>query len=66
MGLYTIGRSNAAIIQALKCALSLRGICGDTLAAPLGAFGAVERARVAGLLEALDSDTPAPASAAPA
>lgn len=53
-GLYSVGRTGASMLQGLKCALALRGICGDALAAPYTAFGAAEREIVAQRLDRLE------------
>lgn len=52
--LYTVGRTGASMLQGLKCALALRGICAEALAEPFTAFGAVERTLIAARLEALE------------
>lgn len=41
--LYTVGNSPAKYLQGLKCALSLMGICNDTLALPYNSFGDQEK-----------------------
>jgi 4-hydroxy-tetrahydrodipicolinate synthase len=41
--LYTVGRHSSSIIKGIKCALSLLGICNDTLAEPFRAFREPER-----------------------
>lgn len=41
--IYTVGDSPAKYLQGLKCALSLMGICNDTLALPYQSFENRER-----------------------
>ncbi len=52
--LYTVGRHTSALIKGLKCALSLLGICHDTMAEPMRAFRESERAEVRRRLEKLN------------
>lgn len=52
--LYTLGISPAKYLQGLKCALSLMGICNDTLALPYRSFGEKERKAVEKSLINLD------------
>ncbi len=52
--LYSVGRSGASVLQGLKCALALRGICHDAMAEPFVRFGDSERAVIAERLAALD------------
>jgi 4-hydroxy-tetrahydrodipicolinate synthase len=54
--LYRIGRGAAAVIQGLKCALSLSGICDDYLAEPFCRFEGPERLKVHQLLDELDQE----------
>lgn len=54
--LYTVGNSPAKYLQGLKCALSLMGICNDTLALPYRSFGDKERKAVEKSLKNLDLD----------
>lgn len=49
--IYRVGRHASSVIKGLKCALSLRGICGDFMAEPFHKFEAPERARVEQLLD---------------
>jgi len=51
--LYHVGRSSAAIIQGLKCALSLHGVCEDFMAEPFQRFHDPERAQVREILTQL-------------
>jgi len=41
--LYTVGRHGSAIIKAIKCALSILGVCDDFMAAPFHRFHETER-----------------------
>lgn len=52
--LYTIGSSPAKYLQGVKCALSLMGICSDTLAFPYRSFGDDEKTEVEKSLNQLD------------
>ena len=52
--LYTVGGTGASLLQGLKCALSLRGLCHDALAEPFTRFGPAERATIAARMEALE------------
>lgn len=52
-GLYRIGRHSSAGIKAIKCALSLSGICDDFMAEPFRRFQEPERARVWQILDEL-------------
>ena len=52
-GLYRIGRHSSAGIKAIKCALSLSGICDDFMAEPFHRFQEPERARVRQILDEL-------------
>lgn len=52
--LYTVGDSPARYLQGLKCALSLMGICSDTLALPYRSFGDEERKTIEKSLKNLD------------
>ena len=52
--LYTVGNSPAKYLQGLKCALSLMGICKDTLALPYSSFGDEERKMIEKSLKNLD------------
>ena len=51
--IYGIGHHNSSFVKGVKCALSLMGICGDTLAAPREPFNAHDRELVKERLEAL-------------
>ena len=48
--IYQVSRSGASFVVGLKCALSLVGICGETLTEPFRSLEPSERARVAKLL----------------
>lgn len=52
--LYTVGSSPAKYLQGVKCALSLMGICNDTLAFPYQSFGNQEREKIRHALNRLD------------
>lgn len=41
--IYGIGHHNSSFVKGVKCALSLLGICGDTLAAPRVSFNPQDR-----------------------
>lgn len=49
--LYTVGGGGSSMLAGLKCALSLRGICGDIMAEPFVRFGPDERSVVARRLQ---------------
>ena len=49
--IYTIGKYASRFIKGTKCALSLLGICGDTMAEPFHHFHPPERQRVRAILE---------------
>jgi dihydrodipicolinate synthase/N-acetylneuraminate lyase len=51
--LYSVGRTGASLLQGLKCALALRGLCREVLADPFSAFDPAERATLASRLESL-------------
>lgn len=53
--IYTVAHGTLASVRGIKCALALRGICRDTMAAPLAPLSAAERARVAEILGELDA-----------
>ncbi len=57
--IYQVSRSGASFITGLKCALSLVGLCGETLTEPFRSLEPAERAQVAKLLEEIDGDTAA-------
>ena len=44
--LYGVGHHNSSFVKGVKCALSLMGICGDTLAEPREPFNAEDRGRI--------------------
>ncbi len=44
--LYGVGHHNSSFVKGVKCALSLMGICGDTLAEPRMPFNASDRTRI--------------------
>lgn len=49
--IYNVGQHGSSYLKGLKCALSLLGICGDTLAEPFFHFREPERQKVAAALE---------------
>lgn len=49
-GLYRLGNTPAAVIQGVKGALSVRGLCRDQLAAPISPLSGSERERIVELL----------------
>lgn len=59
--LYRVGRHASSIIKGLKCALSLTGICSDTMAEPFHHFAPPERARIEHLLTGELAGLPLPA-----
>jgi len=54
--LYTIGRHGSAIIKAIKCGLSVLGVCDDFMAAPFHRFHEAEREIVRARLAELGID----------
>lgn len=52
--LYTVGNSPASYLQGVKCALSVMGICNDTLALPYRSFGDEERKVIEKSLKQID------------
>ena len=52
--LYTVGNSPASYLQGVKCALSVMGICNDTLALPYTSFGDQEKEKIRKSLEQLN------------
>src|SRR5690625_1107414 len=54
--LYTIGNSPAKYLQGVKCALSIMGICNDTLALPYRAFDSNQRKAVQSALELINQN----------
>jgi 4-hydroxy-tetrahydrodipicolinate synthase len=64
--LYSIGRYQSSIIKGIKSALSLKGICQDTMAMPFHHFLSPERTKVDRVLRQLPAagDGEAPADAA--
>lgn len=50
--IYDVGKYASRFIKATKCALSLRGICDDTMAEPFNHFLPPERERVRQILDA--------------
>ncbi len=65
--LYRVGRPReSAGVLGIKCALSVRGICGDVLAEPLQPFAEPERAGVRRILDELTSEIEEATNAPPA
>jgi 4-hydroxy-tetrahydrodipicolinate synthase len=54
--IYTIGKYDSRVIKAIKCALSLRGICDDFMGEPFHRFRQRERLRVAEIVEKIPDD----------
>lgn len=54
--LYTVGHHGSAIIKALKCSLSILGVCDDFMAAPFHKFHEKERDLVKERLQELGID----------
>lgn len=54
--IYLVGKYASRHIKGTKSALSILGICDDKLAEPFNHFEAPERARVAAVLESLNTD----------
>jgi 4-hydroxy-tetrahydrodipicolinate synthase len=52
--LYNIGRYGSSYIKGIKTALSLKGICGETLAQPFNRFLEPEKEKVKKAIEKLD------------
>lgn len=52
--LYSLGRFQSSMIKGVKTALSLRGICSDTMVMPFQRFDTMERRRVEEILQRLD------------
>ena len=59
--LYDVGRMPGRIVVGIKTALTAMGICHDAVASPFERFGADQRRRVAGILDALGNEMPRPA-----
>lgn len=51
--LYSLGRYQSSIIKGIKSALSIRGICKDTMVIPFQAFKVPERSKVQDILNKL-------------
>lgn len=54
--LYSVGDSPAKYLQGVKCALSLMGICSDTLALPYYSFGDQGKEKIRKSLEQLNME----------
>lgn len=51
---YSKGKYGSSFLKGVKCALSILGICSDTLALPFVKFDAEDRAKIAEAIEKLD------------
>lgn len=51
--IYTVGRFGSSYLKGVKCALSLLGICNDTLAEPFHSFKTPEREKIKANLQKL-------------
>jgi len=58
--LYGVGHHNSSFVKGVKCALSLMGVCGDTLAEPREPFNAEDRAKIRESLVLLGARLPHP------
>lgn len=52
--IYAVGDDFMAVARGAKCALSIMGVCGDTMAPPFHAYGEEQRTKIAKLLESFD------------
>jgi 4-hydroxy-tetrahydrodipicolinate synthase len=52
--IYTLDQGTLASIRGIKCGLSLRGICKDTMAEPFESLDASQRSQVESILRELD------------
>jgi len=52
--IYSLGRFQSSMIKGVKSALSLRGICSDTMVEPFHRFDAAEKRKVGEILRQLD------------
>ena len=52
--IYKVGQYGSSYLKGLKCALSLMGICNDTLAQPFQRFNEPERIKIKNFLDALE------------
>lgn len=52
-GIYSVGRTAACVVQGMKCALSLLGVCGETMTVPFAPLNPRQRDRVRAVLEDL-------------
>lgn len=52
--IYSQGKYGSSFLKGVKCALSLLGICSDTLALPFVKFDAEDRVKIAEAIEKLD------------
>jgi 4-hydroxy-tetrahydrodipicolinate synthase len=54
--LYTVGRYGSSYLKGVKCALSVKGICGDALASPFEHFREREREQIMASLEEIGEE----------
>lgn len=52
--IYGVSKAPSSVFKAIKCCLSLRGVCKDVMAPPLEAFGQAERDALTDLMEQMD------------
>ena len=52
--IYSQGKYGSSFLKGVKCALSILGICSDTLALPFVKFNSVDRVKIAEAIEKLD------------
>ena len=52
--IYSQGKYGSSFLKGVKCALSILGICSDTLALPFVKFNSVDREKIAEAIEKLD------------
>jgi 4-hydroxy-tetrahydrodipicolinate synthase len=55
--LYGVGRHHSSWLKGLKCALSLKGICGDFMLEPFHRFREEERRKIQEALERLEQES---------
>ncbi len=52
--IYSIGKYASRFIKGTKCAASILGLCGETMAEPFNQFYPEDRAKVEAILEGLE------------
>lgn len=52
--IYYVSREPSSVFKAIKCCLSLLGVCGDVMAPPLLPFGAAEREKLKQRMEEMN------------